>query len=389
MAIRIRNGWISLEFSCWLPDGRKVRCSESLRLKDTKRNMELARQKDKAIKYHLGAGTFNYLQFFPHGVKAKHFRSSASTTTMREWWENWVILKSVKPTTLLHYKGHYRNHIAPHFGHYQLEDITTDQIEIFRQMLKGKGFTASTINQITKTLCSLLRKASQRGIVSTYACDEIESLTERRPDVDPFSFDELRHLLDNTRQKAPEWYDMLLLWSRTGLRPGEMYALKWANVDYFNRKLMVRESRAPGGYDDVPKTPHSSRDIDLRDNVVGALKRQEKRTFFLGGYVFLNPHGRPLNQGYFSRTFRYLLKLAELRDRPPKNMRHTFATLNIAAGEQISWVSKMLGHSDVQITLRRYNRFIPNLTRDDGSAFERVLDEAQNTSIERQRYTTD
>ncbi|MDX2497297.1 MAG: hypothetical protein QNL11_05260, partial [Desulfobacterales bacterium] len=49
-------------------------------------------------------------------------------------------------------------------------------------------------------------------------------------------------------------------------------------------------------------------------------------------------------------------------------------TLHIAAGESISWVSKMLGHADVQTTLKRYNRFVPNLTREDGSAFEKIMD---------------
>jgi integrase len=55
-------------------------------------------------------------------------------------------------------------------------------------------------------------------------------------------------------------------------------------------------------------------------------------------------------------------------------MRHTFATLNIAAGESITWVSQTMGHSNVEVTLKKYNRFIPNLTRDDGSAFEAVMD---------------
>jgi integrase len=54
--------------------------------------------------------------------------------------------------------------------------------------------------------------------------------------------------------------------------------------------------------------------------------------------------------------------------------------LHIAAGENISWVSRMLGHADVQITLRRYTRYVPNLTREDGSAFERVFGTDLGTS---------
>lgn len=72
--------------------------------------------------------------------------------------------------------------------------------------------------------------------------------------------------------------------------------------------------------------------------------------------------------------FAYWLKRAGLKHRPPKQMRHAFATLHIGAGESISWVSRMLGHADVEITLKKYNRFVPNLTREDGSAFEKIMD---------------
>jgi len=374
MAIRTRNGWLSLYFRCYLPDGRRVLCSESLKLKDTQRNRKLAEDKDRAIGYHLKNGSFDYLAFFPHGSKAKHFRARATDITMSEWWEEWREGKSTKSTTAQHYEGSWRNHIEPHFGSMLLSDIREQDILIFRKVLQGKGYKASSVNQITKTLCSLLRVAARRGLIAEYVCEEVSVLAESRPDVDPFSFDELRHLFSEVLQKAPEWHELLFIWSRTGLRPGELYALKWGNVDFFNSKLLVRESRMRSGEDGTPKTKHSVRDIDLRPQVITAFKRQYERTGLHDKYVFTNTRGRALNQAFFSRKFRYLLKLAGMRDRPPKNMRHTFATLHIAAGESITWVSRMLGHADVQITLRRYNRYIPNLTREDGSAFERAMD---------------
>ena len=82
----------------------------------------------------------------------------------------------------------------------------------------------------------------------------------------------------------------------------------------------------------------------------------------------------PFSDAYMRKKFRYLLRLAGLKYRPPKQVRHTFATLHIGAGENITWVSKTLGHASVETTLNRYNRFIPNLTREDGSAFESIMD---------------
>lgn len=94
----------------------------------------------------------------------------------------------------------------------------------------------------------------------------------------------------------------------------------------------------------------------------------------MDSYIFMTGAKKPFSDAFMRKKFRHLLKLAKLRYRPPKHLRHTFATLHIAAGENITWVSKMLGHASTQITMSRYNRFIPNLTREDGSAFEQVME---------------
>jgi len=94
----------------------------------------------------------------------------------------------------------------------------------------------------------------------------------------------------------------------------------------------------------------------------------------LKSYVFMSDIQRLWTSTPFRKKFSHWLIMAGLKHRPPKQMRHTFATLHIASGESISWVSRMLGHADVEITLKKYNRFVPNLTREDGSAFEKIMD---------------
>jgi integrase len=210
-------------------------------------------------------------------------------------------------------------------------------------------------------------------VITKHPCEYISRIEEGIVDIEPFSFDELRHLLDTLREKDLEWHDLFLFWSRTGLRPGELYALKWEHVDMFNGQVSIRANLDRKGNDGPVKTRNSNRTISLRPVVIEALKRQKARTGLMNGHIFLNPQSKQWNQTNFTKAFRYRLRLADIKIRPPKQMRHTFATLHIGAGESISWVSKMLGHSDVQITLKRYNRFIPNLTRDDGSAFENVI----------------
>jgi len=375
MAVRIRDNKLFIDFYCYLPDGRRVRCRESTNLKDIKKNRKIAEAKDKAICYELNHNKFDYLHFFPYGSKARLFRPATSNLLFSEWWDQWLSEKSIRVNTEKGWNSSYRAHIGPHFGHYPLIDIDEHEILVFRKSLVEKGLSSSTINaKIMKPLRMALLLAHKRELIDKYPCRDIKNLVEDVPDIDPLSFEELRNLLASIKNKKPEYYDMLLIWSRTGLRPGELYALKWKYVDYFTKKLIIRETRLPSGSEGPVKTPSSNRDIELRPTVIGALKRQESRTGLMDGHVFLTHANKPFSDAFMRKKFRHLMKLAGLKYRPPKQMRHTFATLHIAAGENISWVSKTLGHADVQTTLKKYNRFIPNLTREDGSAFETVMD---------------
>lgn len=372
MGVRNRGKRLVIDFRCYLPDGRRVRCVESEGL-DTEKNRKRAKSKWKAVEYHLRENTFEYLSFFPHGSKARHFKKQKSTILFSEWYETWLSEISLRRSTESNYRSQYNKHFKAHFGNRYISDIEKHDIMVFRKVLE-QNLRPNTINTYLKPLCKCFLEAKKRGLISEYPCEGIGSLAEGQPKVDPFSFEELRYFLDYLSHKNMAWHDLILFWSRTGLRPGELYALKWEHIDYFNAKVLIREARKQNGSTGLPKTQYSIRDVDLRPQVAKALKRQEARTGLMGSYVFLNHHQNQFTAAMMKQKVRHWLKIAELQHRPPKQMRHTFATLHIAAGESISWVSKMLGHADVETTLKKYNRFVPNLTREDGSAFEKIMD---------------
>ena len=372
MSVRIRVNSIIIDFRFYLPDGRKVRCRES-EGKNTPENLQRARSKEKAIQYHLQNGSFDYLTFFPYGSKASYFQTYSTELLFHQWWEKWIKTKSIKRSTEESYGYQYENHIRPYFGDWKLSQITEEAVIIFRKSLENKGLTFSTINNYMKPLCQALLNAKKRKLILEYPCEDIGSLKEAKVDIDPFNFQELKHWLDYLWEKNRGLHDMILFWSRTGLRPGELCAIRWPHIDFFNKKAMIRENRPYYGGVSSPKTESSIRDIDLRPKVIEALKRQEGRTGLIGKWVFLNQKHKQWDASSLRYVFRHWLRMAGLKQRPPKQMRHTFATQHLGAGENISWVSKMLGHSDAQITWKRYNRYIPNLTRDDGSAFEKIM----------------
>lgn len=90
--------------------------------------------------------------------------------------------------------------------------------------------------------------------------------------------------------------------------------------------------------------------------------------------MFPNARGGPLNlTNLRERVWRPALRRAGLRARPMSQTRHTFATLALASGEDIGWVAQQLGHTSIEMVIRRYHRFVPKLTRQDGSALSGLM----------------
>ena len=94
-------------------------------------------------------------------------------------------------------------------------------------------------------------------------------------------------------------------------------------------------------------------------------------------FVFCNKEGNPLNYNNVSKRVWYpLLRHLEMPKRKPYQTRHTAATLWLAAGENPEWIARQMGHATTEMLFRVYSRYVPNLTRRDGSAFEALLAES-------------
>lgn len=135
----------------------------------------------------------------------------------------------------------------------------------------------------------------------------------------------------------------------------DVHGLKWKCVDLASRLIIVRENFVLGE-DEYTKTDGSQR--ETRMNQV----------------VFCNREGKPLdNKNLTDRVWSPLLRHFGLKPRRPYQMRHTAATLWLASGEAPEWIARQLGHTSTEMLFRTYSRFVPNLTRQDGSAFDRLL----------------
>jgi len=267
-------------------------------------------------------------------------------------------------------------HILPALGRYPVDAITRRDVLRFRLHLsrktndRGELLSNDRINHVMTTLRILLNEAAvEYGLSNPY--EGVPQLRVDKPDVDPFSLEEVNQILAGVR---PDFRDYFLVRFFTGLRTSEVDGLQWQYVDFARRHIRVRKTLVDGRIE-TPKTTHSKREVDMVPPVYDALRRQYQRTGEHYPFVFVNQVGNPLDRCCVrNRVWKPLLEELGLRYRRPYETRHTAATLWLAAGENPEWIARQLGHVDTTMLFRRYSRFVPNLTRRDGSAFEALLE---------------
>ena len=99
-------------------------------------------------------------------------------------------------------------------------------------------------------------------------------------------------------------------------------------------------------------------------------------------FVFVNNKGQPLDRRNVTQRVWYpLLRMLELEKRNPYQTRHTAATLMLASGEAAEWIARQLDHANTEMLFRVYSRYVPNLTRNNGSAFEQLLKQSVNGAV--------
>jgi integrase len=271
-------------------------------------------------------------------------------------------------------RGALDKYLAPRFGQMPLGQITKADILAFRSgltKLKGrKGETLSNrrTNAIMKPLRQIMNEAAQRfNFPSPFL--HIKPLKTNRPDVMPFTLQEVQRILASVRTDFRAYLTFRFF---TGLRSGEVHGLKWKNVDFEQRLIFVREALVLGADDDL-KTDGSQRDVYMSQVVVDALQKVHASRAS-SEYVFTNTVGGPLdNKNFVNRVWNPLLDRLGLQRRRPYQMRHTAATLWLASGEAPEWIARQLGHTTTEMLFRVYSRYVPNLTRQDGSAMDRLL----------------
>jgi integrase len=291
-----------------------------------------------------------------------------------------IMSQKVKSSTMKDYRGAMNYYILPKFGNVPINDIDFRGVEEFRSTMKCSN---KRKNNVLVPMRSLMKFAFRAGLIDKNPMDLVENLTVSKPEIYPMSIEEVHRFLDVVN---PQYKNFFTAAFYSGMRFGEMAALKWKNIDFKLGVIKVRETRVRGE-EGRPKTAGSIRDIKMLPPTVEAFRDQRKTTMGKSDYVFLNFYGRPLLPNSVSfHIWKPALKKAGLKPRSLYQTRHTFATLMLDAGELPGWVQKMMGHESLKMILERYYSYIKNYQRDDGSAF---MDNVYNPSLKETDKTSD
>ncbi|WP_100957190.1 site-specific integrase [Helicobacter pylori] len=186
--------------------------------------------------------------------------------------------------------------------------------------------------------------------------------------IDPFSLEEVKTLIENApslRLKA-----FLAVAFFTGLRTGEQLALLWSDIDFKNKKINIDKSLNLSGVITSPKNKTSIRKVDLLEPVERILKELKASEPANKKMIFLSI---PKRTQEFQRIFKKLLKALNLKDRKLYTTRHTFASLMLSMGEEPLWVSKNMGHKDLNTTYSTYTRYIPQQEKERAAFLKGIL----------------
>ncbi len=359
-----RHGYLAFRLiGQGIPTGRSW---EGTGLKDTPENRQLAQAQALMIDHEMRAGTFNYLQWFPHGNRAGYFDQQASKgkpKTISGYYQEWILRKTpplVRKSLARDYRQRFTAYINPRLGNLFLEHLSPQHIEEFRQyLLQDRGMAVKTArNIIDGGLRSLLRDAREiDGLIGTDPCASLKWPRLQRERPDPFNEEERDRILEYFHRKKRWTWPFVYFQFWTGCRPSETTALTWGDVDLRSARVEITKSRYMGE-DSATKTSGSNRTINLFSIVVDVLRDLKPLRVTESDHVFLNAIGKPIDAGdWQQKHWHAALRACDTRPRKFYNTRHTFISLALSYNFNIKRLAEMCGTS-VDMIERNYGRWL-------------------------------
>jgi integrase len=270
-----------------------------------------------------------------------------------------------KPSTLGGYRSMLGRHVEPFFGGLTLERVKPDDVRCFLAAKKREGLGTKTVANCLVFMHGLFAFAVKREwmLANPVAAVDRPRAPAADPDIRYLDLEEVEALLRAVPDDyfGPTEHAVYLTAAMTGLRQGELIALRWMDIDWQAGRIRVRRNYTRHQFG-TPKSRRSSRSVPMADQVAGELERHFQASAYQGDHdlVLCHPHtGHPLDDSKLRKRFKEALDRANLRNIRFHDLRHTFGTHCAAAGVPLRTLQEWLGHRDFTTTLI-YADYAPN-----------------------------
>jgi integrase len=266
--------------------------------------------------------------------------------------------------------------------------ITTAKIEKFLSKKQKDGINLRTLKKANTILGQVIAYAVRHDYINYNPARDAEKPKWSSDNAGP-QVDKKFRVLNPSEIKAflnvvedLKYQVLLKLAVFSGARAGELYGLKWTDVDWFNNQIHIQRTFNKGNWY-KPKTKSSNRKIDLGPAMMAELKKWKlacpPNKLNL---MFPNRVGNPLaHENVVKRQFRPALKKAELPIIRFHNLRHTYASLLIEQGENIKYIQTQLGHSTPSITLDVYAHLMKAVNQEAACRLEKTIFEKNGSKM--------
>lgn len=293
-------------------------------------------------------------------------------TWIKSWLDNYKKGK-IKPATYALYEMIIRVHILPAVGSVSLQKLETKDVQRLLNTLAGEEKSATLIEITNLLIKGALNQAIKEQKVMRNVADAAELPKGTKKEVLPLSQDEVKRFLQVAGKS--KYYPAFLLEISTGLRRGELLALRWRDINMEEGTLQVNETlsrislvKSDGDKKTrlifgTPKTKKSSRVIKIPANALKALKAHQLASGNRNnpdGLVFSLKDGKPIDPKSFTERYAVILKKAGIPRTCFHALRHTAAVMLLQAGETVKNVQDLLGHEKYSTTMDTYAAYMPD-----------------------------
>lgn len=300
----------------------------------------------------------------------------SESPTLKEYSILWLD-DYIKPlrrlSTYERYTDILKRYVYPALGDKQLDEIKRFEIRNLLLKMHKKGLSRSMICLVRDVISGPMGYAVDEEILQANPVSGIlkrlKLEREKKITIEPMTPEEVDLFLQICLKFFPDYYAFFLCAFRTGMRLGEILALRWADVDW-NQKFIRVERSYKRGTVDKTKTGKARR-VDMSDQLALTLKTLQtarKKEGLKEGRgepieIIFHRNRKHMEQNFIRRVFKRVLKKAGIREMRLHDIRHTYASLLLSNGESPVYVKEQLGHSGIDITVDIYGHLIPSSNR--------------------------